>query len=61
MTVVGEDPADAEVWSKSLFISGRSGIGALAERRSIPALWIDEGGSLATSSAMNRYVQWRRS
>jgi thiamine biosynthesis lipoprotein len=61
VTVVGDDPARAEVWSKALFISGRAEIAAIAERRSIPALWIDEQGSLTTSPTMNRYIQWRRS
>jgi len=60
VTVVGSDPARAEVWSKALFISGLSEIATFAERKSIPALWINEHGSLATSRAMERYVLWRR-
>lgn len=60
VTVVGSDPANAEVWSKALFISGKRGIAALADRRSIAALWVDEDGTLTTSSAIERYVQWRR-
>ena len=61
VTVVGDDPADAEVWSKALFISGKSGIAALAKRHSIAALWIDDSGQLTTNAAIDRYVQWRRS
>ena len=60
VTVVGKDPARAEVWSKALFVTGRRGIAVLAERWSIPAIWIDEDGSLAMSPSMHRYVQWRR-
>ncbi|HVB06718.1 MAG TPA: FAD:protein FMN transferase [Acidimicrobiales bacterium] len=60
VTVVGRDPARSEVWSKALFISGRSEIAAVAHRHAIAALWIDEEGSLAMSKAMERYVQWRR-
>jgi thiamine biosynthesis lipoprotein len=60
VTVVGTDPARSEVWSKALFISGKNRIAELAERRSIAALWIDDAGRLTTSSAIERYVQWRR-
>ena len=61
VTVVGEDPARSEVWSKALFISGHAAIATLAEQQSIPALWIDDHGTLANSSTMQKYVQWRRS
>ena len=60
VTVVGEDPARSEVWSKALFISGKSAIAALAERHAIAALWIDDRGTLTTNAAIDRYVQWRR-
>lgn len=60
VTVVGEDPARSEVWSKALFISGISGIEALAKRHAIAALWIDDRGRLTTNAAIERYVQWRR-
>lgn len=60
VTVVGEDPARSEVWTKALFISGRSGIASLAERHAIAALWIDEGGGLTMNSAIERYVEWQR-
>lgn len=60
VTVVGKDPARAEVWSKALFISGISGIAALAKQHAIAALWVDENGRLTTNAAIERYVQWRR-
>lgn len=60
VTVVGRDAARSEVWSKALFVSGRSGIRALAKRRSIPALWIDEAGTCAMTPAMEQYVRWQR-
>jgi thiamine biosynthesis lipoprotein len=60
VTVVGKDPARAEVWSKALFIAGRARIAELARRRAIAALWVDEGGTCSISAAMERYVQWRR-
>ena len=60
VTVVGKDPARAEVWSKALFIAGRARIAELARRRAIAALWVDEDGACSISAAMERYVQWRR-
>lgn len=60
VTVVGKDAARAEVWSKALFLSGRSGIIALAKRRSIPALWVDEAGRYAMTTPMEQYVRWQR-
>jgi thiamine biosynthesis lipoprotein len=60
VTVVGEEPARAEVWSKALFIGGRAKIAESARRRSIAALWIDDGGTLSMSPALDRYVLWTR-
>lgn len=60
VTVVGDDPADSEVWAKVLFLAGWRGIGPLARRRSIPALWVDTGGSATVSPQMERYLLWRR-
>ena len=60
VTVVGSDPARAEVWSKALFIGGRSAIRQEAEHRSIAALWVSEDGALSMSRAMERYLLWQR-
>jgi len=60
VTVVGGDPARAEVWSKSLFVAGASGIAALAERRGIAAMWVTERASTAWSTAMQRHVRWHQ-
>jgi thiamine biosynthesis lipoprotein len=60
VTVVGEDPARAEVWSKALFLEGPERIDDLSRRRGIPSLWIDDNGRLDMSPAMERYVEWRR-
>jgi thiamine biosynthesis lipoprotein len=59
VTVVADDPARAEVWSKSLFLSGLEGIGPLAERQGLAALWVAEDGELATSAPMDEFVIWR--
>ena len=59
VTVVGPDPAVAEVWSKVIFLAGRREAPGLASRKGLAALWIDADGSLALSPAMGRYVAWR--
>lgn len=60
VTVVGADPATAEVWSKVLFVSGRRRIADEARRRAVAALWVDVDGVQWTSPGMERYVTWRR-
>ena len=59
VTVVERDPASAEVWSKTLFLSGRDGIAAEAHRKRIAALWVDEDGTIGLSPAMGPYVLWQ--
>jgi thiamine biosynthesis lipoprotein len=58
VTVVDRDPAWAEVWSKALFLAGGE-MAAIADRRSIAALWVRRDGRLGTSRAMQRFVCWR--
>ena len=60
VTTVGADPALGEVWSKSLFLAGRTRIAALARRRGLAALWVDEAGAIGTSDALAPYLMWRR-
>lgn len=59
VTVVHEDPAFAEVWSKSLFIAGRSEIRKMADEKGLAALWVDVDGRVTTSRAMREYVTWQ--
>ena len=59
VTVVGDDTAIAEVWSKSLFIVGRSGIRAAADSRGLAALWVEQNGRIGVSRAMRPYVAWQ--
>ena len=58
VTVVGPDPAWAEVWSKSLFIEGTAGIRALAERQGLAALWIDAAGTLRWNDRLQPHLLW---
>lgn len=59
VTVVGTDPATAEVWSKSLFVVGKDGIRAAADDRGLAALWVDTRGYVGVSRAMRPYVAWQ--
>ena len=58
VTVVGSDTATAEVWSKALFLEGVDGVAALADRRQIAALWVDDQDRLSMSGPMTEYVSW---
>jgi FAD:protein FMN transferase len=60
VTVVGDDPATAEVWSKALFVAGAAELAALADRRHVAALWVTERGDCRWSPSMERYVRWHR-
>ena len=59
VTVVGDDPARAEVATKALFLAGARGIAEAARRHRTAALWIGTDGTLATSRAMDAHVVWR--
>jgi len=58
VTVVHPDPAWAEVWSKSLFLTGRGGIRHEADARDLAALWVDEAGVVGSSRAMKPLISW---
>ncbi len=59
VTVVAGDPAEAEVWSKVLFLSGRQSVAGEAARRGIAALWVTTDGAVACSEPMARYLVWQ--
>jgi thiamine biosynthesis lipoprotein len=59
VTVVGDDPATAEVWTKALFLAGRGRVRQLADERGIAALLVDTDGVVGVSRAMRPYVVWR--
>ena len=60
VTVVGADPASAEVDSKTLFLAGRDAIEQTARDQGTAALWCDVDGSVAFSAAMAPFVYWER-
>ncbi len=59
VTVVGPDPALAEVWSKTLLITGAQAIAERAGREGLAALWVQDDGGLGTSQAIRDQVIWR--
>jgi len=59
VTVVHPDPATAEVWSKVLFLHGRSGIADAAAALGVAAIWVDEQSGLEISEAAAPFVIWR--
>ncbi len=56
VTVVGRDPAWAEVWSKALFVAGAAAAPALAERRGLAALMVDAEGAVAVTRAARPFL-----
>ncbi|MEO7286057.1 MAG: FAD:protein FMN transferase [Jatrophihabitantaceae bacterium] len=59
VTVIADDPAWAEVWSKSLFLLGRDGIAGAAAAHALAAIWIGEDGGLDCSAAAEPLICWR--
>lgn len=60
VTVVGPDPAMAEVWSKSLFLAGAARIAAVADHHELAACWTTDRGGFASSATMAPLIVWRR-
>lgn len=59
VTIVADDPAWAEVWTKECFLAGRDHIGAHARETGLAALWVTEEGRIDVSDAMKPRVLWR--
>jgi FAD:protein FMN transferase len=59
VTVLGSDPADAEVWSKVLFLAG-DGIAEEAAERNLAALWVDDAGRIGHSPDLAPNLIWER-
>jgi FAD:protein FMN transferase len=59
VTVVGADPAMDEVWSKVLFLSGRSDIAAQASAHGLAALWVADDGAVGMSEQIAPALIWR--
>jgi len=59
VTVIADDPAEAEVTSKALFLAGRAGVAGEARRRNAAALWVDTDGRSDETSRFSTAVIWR--
>jgi thiamine biosynthesis lipoprotein len=60
VTVVAPDPAWSEVWSKTLFLAGPTGVRSRAEELGLAAAWVAADGTVGTSTRMDPTVIWRR-
>ncbi len=58
VSVLGRDPAWAEVWSKSLLIGGRSAIADTARRRGLSAWWVTDDGDLEMTAGARASTAW---
>ena len=58
VTVVGPDPAWAEVWSKVLFLGGRDAIPGEARSRGLAAWWVADDGILEMTAAARALTIW---
>jgi thiamine biosynthesis lipoprotein len=59
VTVVGADPAAAEVTSKALFLEGVHRIATAAARQGVAALWVAADGTVGESPELADVVKWR--
>jgi thiamine biosynthesis lipoprotein len=58
VTVAGQDPAWAEVWSKTLFLEGEAGIAAAARREGLAAWWAAADGRFELTPAARPLTLW---
>ncbi len=58
VTVIHPDVATAEVWSKTLFLSGPSHIRDLAAQRGLCAAWVESDGRLHVNDGAAGYLIW---
>lgn len=58
VTVLHEDAEWAEVWAKTLFVAGASGIASLAESESLAAYWVGPHSEPRASSRMRERIMW---
>ncbi len=58
VTVIGDDTAWAEVWTKVCFLAGVEGIRDVVEREGLTAYWIDTSGTAHCSAPMRDRILW---
>lgn len=60
VTVVHENPVEAETWAKALFLAGAGGIAERAEAIGLAALWVGTDDQVGTTPAMVAHLVWTR-
>jgi thiamine biosynthesis lipoprotein len=58
VTVAHPDPAWAEIWSKTLFLAGATGIASLARSRGLAAWWVTVEGATEMTPAARVRTAW---
>lgn len=58
VSAIAPSTSGAEVWSKTLFLKGLSGIEEFANKRGIAASWIDTTGNVFTNDAFRDHLIW---
>lgn len=58
VTVVDDDPAWAEVWTKAAFLQGAADIAGFVEGAGLAALWVDDAGTLRSSTSLRDRILW---
>jgi thiamine biosynthesis lipoprotein len=61
VTVAGRDPAWSEIWSKTLFLCGRTRVAHAARASGLAAWWVAEDGSLEMTPAARPMTIWTAS
>lgn len=59
VTVIANDAAVAEVWSKTLFLAGAEAIADEARRRGVAAIWVESNGRVGFAAEVEPFVLWR--
>jgi FAD:protein FMN transferase len=59
VTVLHPDPAWAEVWSKTLYLTGAAEIAASAASIDLAAAWVTVDGDIGLSAAIRPFVLWQ--
>ena len=57
--MIADDPVQAEVLSKTLFLEGRRAISAAATRLRASVLWVGSDGSTGETPSFSAHVVWR--
>ncbi|KGM14717.1 hypothetical protein N867_17115, partial [Actinotalea fermentans ATCC 43279 = JCM 9966 = DSM 3133] len=59
VTVLGPDPAWAEVWTKSLFLAGADRVRQAADDARLAAAWVHRDGAVGMTESFAEHVTWR--